>query len=117
KYHIENKAKEKKVLIYCPFREPKGNMKQQFHLMDLLYANKILRLDPVDDLMEEYKLPKDQYELINNYYKEGLRFKKDRRPLQQILNPSLTERKLKLGLTQRILGFSTVTVSPTVDET
>jgi hypothetical protein len=85
--------------------------------MDLLYANKILSMDPVDDLMEEYRLPKDQYELIKKYHKNGLKFKKDRKPLKQILNPSLTERKLKIGLSQRILGFPGVSPSPTVDET
>lgn len=117
KYIIETQSEEKNILVYCPFRKPTGEMSEQFHLMDLVYANRVLSMDPVSDLMEEYKLPQDQYELISSYYKKGLRYKKDRRPLRKILNPALTERKLRVGLAQRILGVTTVSASPTMDGT
>jgi len=117
KYRIEKEGDEKKFLVYCPFREPKGDNQQKFHLMDILYANKTLSLDPVDDLIEEYQLPKDLYDLIDQYHDTGLKYKKDRKPLKPILTPSLTERKLKIGLVQRVLGFSKVSPSPSTDET
>ncbi|MCH2449132.1 MAG: BREX-1 system phosphatase PglZ type A [Gracilimonas sp.] len=117
KYQFEKDSAEKKYLIYCPFRRPTGDAQQQFHLIDILFANKVLSLDPRDDLIEEYSLPKDLYDLIDKYYENGLRFKKDRRPLEPILNSSLTERKLKIGLCQRILGYTKVTPAPTINET
>ncbi|MEX2411908.1 MAG: BREX-1 system phosphatase PglZ type A [Candidatus Paceibacterota bacterium] len=117
KYHIENSGPDKKYLVYCPFRRPTGDTQQQFHLIDLLFANKVLSLDPKDDIIEEYKLPRDLYDLVDKYYQNGLRFKKNRRPLEPILNSSLTEKKLKIGLCQRILGFSKVSPSPTINET
>jgi len=117
KYRIEKEGDEKKFLVYCPFLINDSDVKQQFHLFDLLQANKKLTLNPVDEFIEEYNLPQDLKELIGEFYKEGLRFKKDRKPLKPILNASLTEKKLKLGLVQRILGFSKVSPSPKLDET
>ncbi len=39
KYQFEKDSAEKKYLIYCPFRRPTGDAQQQFHLIDILFAN------------------------------------------------------------------------------
>lgn len=96
-----------KVLLYVPFAAPSTHdAYKKFPLLDVLVANKELRLGDVGDFMEQYQLPVNMQSLIAEYMRE---LKTNQ--VQEVLKPILatrnfTQETLQRGLVSAILKFN-----------
>lgn len=96
-----------KVLIYCPFATPvKQDEIRKFPLMDILVANKELKLGDVGGFMEQYQLPAATQSLVARYMQE-LKYSQVQEVLKPVLNTqSFTEANLQKGMVSAILKFT-----------
>lgn len=109
KYQLETEFSNKKVFLYFPYEEPKGNKRKTFTLLDLMKANRVLLIDPVEDFIEEFNLKPYQRERVNKYI-TLLQNKKVQKTLIKILKADSfdDENLLKKGLICYLLGFSRI---------
>lgn len=106
KYQLETELADKKVFLYFPYEEPKGNQRLTFTLLDLMKANRILLIDDVEDFMEEYNLKPYQRDRVNKYI-SLLKIKKVQKVLSKILKADTfdDENLMKKGLICYLLGL------------
>ncbi|MCR6719034.1 MAG: hypothetical protein NVV59_01825 [Chitinophagaceae bacterium] len=96
-----------KVFLYFPMAAPSTHETfKRFPLLDVLVANKELRLGDVGDFMEQYQLPVNMQSLIAEYMRE---LKSNQ--VQEVIKPILTTRNftpetLQRGLVSAILKFN-----------
>lgn len=108
KYKLEMEWNAEKVLLYHPFAKPEGKKIKKYPLLDLLAANRELKLDEVSEFMAEYKLQEYHANVVNKYFKL-LKTKSNQKKLARILDPeNFNEDNLKRGLISIILDFSSV---------
>lgn len=108
KHELENKLANKKVLLYFTTPEPKGRELLHFPLTDLLYANKILKIDDVAEFMEMYGLKSYQRPIVKKYIKY-IKLKKTQSVLATVLTSlNFEEGALKKGLISSFLGFTRI---------
>jgi len=109
KYQLETELTDTKVFLYFPYEEPKGNKMKIFSLLDLMKANRVLLIDPVEDFIEEYNLRPYHRERVNKYI-TLLQNKKVQKTLSKILKADSfdDDNLLKKGLICHLLGFSRI---------
>ncbi|MEO6670433.1 MAG: BREX-1 system phosphatase PglZ type A [Ferruginibacter sp.] len=107
KFKLNNEWAADKIFLYFTSAAPsKQEEFRKFPLMDVLVANKELRLGDVSDFMEQYQLKIQQYALVAKYIHE-LKY-----PLiQDVIKPYLnaeafTEENIQRGLISAFLKFS-----------
>jgi hypothetical protein len=97
-----------KVLLYHPFVKPEGKKLKKYPLLDLLAANKELKLDEVSEFMAEYKIQENHTNVVNKYFKL-LKTKTNQKKLARILDPeNFNDDNIKRGLISIILDFNSV---------
>ena len=67
KYMVEWKLKDKKVLLYHPFAQPKGSKLKEYPLLDLLLAGELLLIDEIAELMDKHSIPYRFVGLLKKY--------------------------------------------------
>ena len=109
KYKLETELANQRVFLYFPYAEPKGNLRKTFTLLDLMKANRILLIDPVEDFIEEYNLKPYQRDRVNKYI-TLLQNKKAQKTLSKILKADTfdDENLLKKGLICHLIGFNRI---------
>jgi uncharacterized protein (TIGR02687 family) len=109
KYQLEFDLKDKKVFLYFPYQRPTGDEIKRFPLMDLLTANRVLHIDDVEDLMDEYDLKPYQRPLVEKFVTH-LKNKKVQKTLSIILKADSfdNENLIKKGLICHFLGFNRI---------
>lgn len=106
KYRLETEWADQKVLLYMPIDHP--HPQSEFILLDLLVANKELRLDDVDSIMEEHGLKQMHRPLVSRF-KNELKPGKYSSILAPILNEQhFTKENLAKAFASHILGFKTI---------
>ena len=109
KYRLEKDLTDRQVLLYTQATRPEGEALEEYHLADLLFANRELLLDPVADFMEEFGIERRHMRLIERYYQAELRLKNRQAVLAPLLRSGdLDEADLKRGLASFHLGFRMV---------
>jgi len=94
KYHLNGPWFEEKVVLYLEQAEPEGaDASRAFPLLDLLVANKALKLDNVSELMDQFGLQKNQKNLVKRFKKE-LQKPAIQELLADILKPDVFEETL-----------------------
>jgi len=101
--------KNEKVFLYLPKAAPQtAEQYRAFPLLDLLVANKELRLDDETEFMEEYGLLPSQRALVKLYMRE-LKYKTTKEVCRELLNPhNFEEKALIRGLFSTFLKFKKV---------
>jgi len=109
KYRLETELTYKKVFLYFPYAEPKGNLRKTFALLDLMKANRILLIDEVEDFMEEHSLKPYQRDRVSKYI-QFLKLKKVQKTLALILKADSfdDENQIRKGLICYLLGFNRI---------
>ena len=108
KYKLEMECHGEPVFIYHPFKRPSNEELKGYPLLDLLIANRELKLDDVSEFLTQYNLPQDKSEIVRRYIKQ-LRLPTNQRKLSRILEKGqFDEYSLKRGLISINLGFSSV---------
>ena len=108
KYKLEMEWRGEAVFIYHPFKRPSNEELKGYPLLDLLIANRELKLDDVSEFLTQYNLPQDKSEIVRRYIKQ-LRLPTNQRKLSRILEKGqFDEYSLKRGLISINLGFSSV---------
>ncbi len=108
KYKLEMEWWGEPVFIYHPFKRPSNEELKGYPLLDLLIANRELKLDDVSEFLTQYNLPQNQSEIVRRYIKQ-LRLPTNQRKLSRILEKGqFDEYSLKRGLISINLGFSSV---------
>lgn len=103
KYRLEYDYPNEKVLLYLP--EPKPDQISNFVLLDILTANKELRLNDIDSFMDEYKLKAMHRSLVKKYVNE-LILKKYSQILSPYLNaPNFTKENIERAFASATLDF------------
>lgn len=106
KYRLEYELNDKKVFIYFARKFPNEEERLSFPIMDLIYANKVLQIDDVAELMEKYGLKQYQRELVKKYI-NYLKTKKVQTVLGTTLKPeNFEEKRIKKGLASSFLDFN-----------
>ncbi len=67
KYMVEWELKDKKVLLYHPFAQPKGSKLKEYPLLDLLLAGELLLIDEIAELMDKHFIPYRFVGLLKKY--------------------------------------------------
>ena len=108
KYKLEMECHGEPVFIYHPFKRPSNEELKGYPLLDLLIANRELKLDDVSEFLTQYNLPQDKSEIVRRYIKQ-LRLPTNQRKLSRILEKGqFDEYSLKRGLISINLGFSSM---------
>lgn len=108
KYKLEMEWRGEAVFIYHPFKRPSNEELKGYPLLDLLIANRELKLDDVSEFMTQFGLPQDKSEIVRRYIKQ-LRVPTNQRKLSRVLEKGqFDEDSLKRGLISINLGFSSV---------
>lgn len=111
KYQLETELEGKKVFLYFPYEEPKGKNRNTFILLDLMKANRVLLIDPVEDFIENYNLKPYQRDRVKKYI-TLLQNKKIQKTLSRILKAETfddqNEYLLKKGFICCFLGFNRI---------
>ena len=109
KIKFNGEWKNEKLFFYFEMPAPKTQDELlDFHLLDLLCANRELALDSVEDFMTEYRLQPHQLSLVNKYKSELTRL-----PvipvIKPILNPAQFEEKsIQQGILSALFGFKRI---------
>src|SRR5690554_1246669 len=108
KYKLEMEWRGEPVFIYHPFKRPSNEELKGYPLLDLLIANRELKLDDVSEFLTRYNLSQDKSEIVRRYIKQ-LRLPTNQKKLSRILEKGqFDEYSLKRGLISINLGFSSV---------
>ncbi len=108
KYRLEHELKDKKVFLYFKSPEPSGVDRHEYALLDLLVANKVLRLDLVSEFIEEFNLNAGHREIIKKY-RDVLKTKAVKAFLSGILNShDLTQNSIEPALISYILDLKKI---------
>ncbi len=104
KFHDE--WADERILLYMPVKRPETNEEYlHFPLLDLLTANRELRLDDVGEFMEEFKLKPMHRSLVVKYRNE-LKYPYVQKVAAQVLHPGNFEEKgLQKALVSAFLRF------------
>jgi uncharacterized protein (TIGR02687 family) len=104
KFHDE--WADKRILLYMPVKRPETKEEYlHFPLLDLLTANRELRLDDVGEFMEEFKLKPMHRSLVQKYIRE-LKYTSVQKVAAQVLHPGNFEEKgLQKALVSAFLRF------------
>lgn len=107
KIRLRSEYANDKVFLYLPEKRPETQEEYlHFPLLDLLVANRELRLDDVGEFMEQYQLKPHQRHLVQQYIRE-LRFESVQKVLAPVLQSSRFEEKsLQQGLLCAFLRFT-----------
>lgn len=106
KWKLVSEMKHEKVFLYLPMPQPTTqDQLQEFPLLGLMVANKVLQLDDVGGFMEKYRLKRHQKSLVSQYMQE-LKYS----GVQEVCAPILTasnfqEPALQRGLLSSFLKF------------
>lgn len=106
KWKLVSEMKHEKVFLYLPILQPASqDQLQEFPLLGLMVANKVLQLDDVGAFMEKYRLKRHQKSLVSQYMPE-LKYS----GVQEVCAPILTasnfqESALQRGLLSSFLKF------------
>lgn len=98
-----------KIFLYLPVKRPETHEEYlRFPLLDLLVANRELRLDDVGELMDEFKLKAHHRLLVQKYIKE-LKYATVQRVAVNVLRPgNFQEQALQQALISAFLRFNKV---------
>lgn len=101
---------DEKVFLYFPLKSPLTQEEMHsFPLLDLLLANRELKLDDITEFMAEYHL-QPHHEVIVNKYINELKYAKVREVLSDILRPeNFTAENVTQGLISSYLDFKKMT--------
>lgn len=108
KIKLEYELLEKKIFLYFPYPEPKKKELLSFPLTDLIYANKILKIDDIAEFLELNNLKAYHRPLVKKYI-PFIKTQKVQKVLAPILNnTSFEEPSIKKGLISSLLGFARI---------
>lgn len=112
KHRVEDELKDKKVFLYLTRAMPLGDERKLFALMDILTSNKVLHIDDVEEIVQEFELRSYQRALVAKY-KDQLKIKKNKKTLSKILNPyDFDEQTLQKGLISCFLNSASIDDEP-----
>jgi uncharacterized protein (TIGR02687 family) len=106
KLKFHNEWADEKILLYLPVKRPETHEEYlRFPLLDLLTANRELRLDDVGEIMEEFKLKPMHRSLVEKYKRE-LKYTSVQKVAAQVLQPgNFEEKALTKALISAFLRF------------
>ncbi len=106
KLKFHNEWAGERILLYMPAKRPESTEEYlHFALLDLLTANRELRLDDVGEFMEEFKLQPVHRSLVQKYIRE-LKYPYVQKVASQVLHPGNFEEKgLQKALISAFLRF------------
>jgi uncharacterized protein (TIGR02687 family) len=108
KYKLEFELKDQEVVLYHTIPHPATKNLKKYPLLDLLIANTELRLDPVSEFLQEYRLNTMHQPIIKQYFNQ-IKTKTARKKLAKILDPQhFSDSNLKLGLIAMQLDFNSI---------
>ena len=107
KLKFHNEWLNEKVFLYLPCKRPENQEEYlRFPLLDLLVANRELRLDDVGEFMDEFNLKSHHRSLVQNYIGE-LKYASVQRVIMPVLNAANFEEKaLQKALVSSFLRFT-----------
>ena len=99
KIRFRSEYADDRVFLYVPAKRPDSQEEYlRFPLLDLLVANRELRLDNVGEFMEDFRLKPHQRHLVQQYIRE-LKYESVQKVLEPVLHSSRFEEKsLRQGL-------------------
>ena len=107
KIRFRSEYADDRVFLYVPAKRPETQEEYlRFPLLDLLVANRELRLDNVGEFMEDFRMKPHQRHLVQQYIRE-LKYESVQKVLEPILKSSRFEEKsLRQGLLCAFLRFT-----------
>ncbi|HZL11855.1 MAG TPA: BREX-1 system phosphatase PglZ type A [Prolixibacteraceae bacterium] len=106
KMKFRDELADDKVFLYLPIKRPETHQEYlRFPLLDLLIANRELRLDDVGEFMDTFKLKPHQRSLVDKYIRE-LKYESVQKVIAPVLKSSNFEEKpLQRALISAFLRF------------
>ena len=104
KYMVESELKDKKVMLYHPFAQPKGLQQREYPLLDLLLAGELLLIDEIAELMDKHFIPYRFVGLLKKYQRfvKVAKYQKELAPF--LSGPSFDEDKFRNAIISILLN-------------
>lgn len=104
KYMVEWELKDKKVLLYHPFAQPKGSKLKEYPLLDLLLAGELLLIDEIAELMDKHFIPYRFVGLLKKYQRfvKVAKYQKELAPF--LSGPAFDEDKFRNAIISILLN-------------
>lgn len=114
KHTLETEWADARVLLYFTRPRPTGNELADFHLADVLLANKELYIDEQAEFLDAYGFERHQARLIAPYFASDLKYKNRQHFLASMLTPeAISEERLQRGLALfHLRMFTSAATSP-----